>query len=134
MDIYAQNILDRYKSPFYKGKTIEPTLSHEEANHSCGDRVRTSLKLKEGRLSAYAFEGEGCAISMAAADMLGDLTEDMEAEEVLALNKEELYEALGIEISTRRSKCALLGLLALQNAILSDRGEGLKSWSDYHIS
>ncbi len=39
MDIYAQNILDRYKKPFYKDKFIEGDglITHKEANHSCGD-------------------------------------------------------------------------------------------------
>ena len=72
MDIYAQNILDRYKEPFYKDKKIDANLKHEEANHSCGDIVKVELELSENKVKNYSFTGNGCAISMASSDMLGD--------------------------------------------------------------
>jgi nitrogen fixation NifU-like protein len=133
MDIYAQNILDRYKSPFHKDKKIISTVSHTEANHSCGDKVTSQLRLENQQIKAYSFAGEGCAISMAAADMLGDLVENMTEEEALNLGKEEIYEMLGIEISVRRSKCALLSLLVLQNSLLIHQKKELVTWSEYHI-
>lgn len=133
MDIYAQNILDRYKEPFYKGKKIAATVWHDEANHSCGDIVTVELELKEGKVANYSFIGNGCAISMASADMLGDVIDGLNTEEVLTLSKKELYEVLGIEISVRRSKCALLPLLAIQNGLLKHEGKEKRTWGEYHI-
>jgi len=133
VDIYAQSILDRYKKPFHKGKKIDATISHEEANHSCGDVVKLELEIKNDRLTGYSFSGNGCAISQAATDMLGDLTQNMNIEEIRTLSKEEIYEMLGIEISIRRSKCALLSLLALQNALLKNQNTPSRSWSAYHL-
>ena len=129
MDIYAQNILDRYKKPFHKDKKLNADLHHKEANHSCGDVVEIDLKMNGDKVANYTFSGNGCAISMASADMLGDLIEGMSKEEVLNLTKEEIYKMLGIEISMRRSKCALLPLLALQNALLKKP----RNWTDYHL-
>ncbi len=129
MDIYAQNILDRYKKPFHKDKKLDAAIHRKEANHSCGDVIEVDIQMKNDKVANYSFSGNGCAISMASADMLGDLIEGMTKEEVLKLTKEEIYEMLGIEISIRRSKCALLPLLALQNALSSEP----KSWSDYHL-
>ena len=131
MDLYAQNILDRYKHPFYKDKTLVPTCSHLEANHSCGDKVEVKVIFTNEKASSYSFSGVGCAISMASADMLGDVVQGLSADQVLKLSKDSIYEVLGIEISERRSKCALLSLMALQNAILGLRGEPLRSWPDY---
>lgn len=154
MDLYAQNILDRYKKPFFKsgqgsvasgqpntkiaaGDPLitdhSPLVTHKEANHSCGDWVEVEIELEEGKIKQYHFDGAGCAISMAAADMLGDLIIGMTEREVLELTKEEMYEMLGIEISVRRSKCALLGLLAIQNGLLAHGEEELRTWKDYHI-
>jgi nitrogen fixation NifU-like protein len=129
MDIYAQNILDRYKDPLHKDKKLDTKLHCKEANHSCGDTIEINLKMENNKVTDYSFSGNGCAISMASADMLGDLIEGMRKEDILKLKKEEIYEALGIEISLRRSKCALLALLALQNSLLSKP----RSWSDFHI-
>ncbi len=148
MDIYAQNILDRYKKPFYKdkfnlsGKRVAGSgklnlVIHKEANHSCGDVVEVGMKFVETQnlasLQVYSFSGNGCAISMASADMLGDVIVGMNMEDILNFSKDELYEVLGIEISVRRSKCALLPLLAIQNGVLGHQKEALKSWKDYHI-
>ena len=137
MDIYAQNILDRYKNPFHKSKDEEDLsdfqIIHEEANHSCGDVVKVMMKLEEDEVEMYRFSGSGCAISMASADILGDLIDETSVDEILAISKEGLYEILGIEISIRRSKCALLALLAIQNGILAHQAEKLKSWKNYHI-
>lgn len=150
MDIYAQNILDRYKKPYYKSLELgvmsleqnkdsqlpansSQLVFHKEANHSCGDVVEVEMEVEEGKIKKYRFSGAGCAISMAAADMLGDLVVGMTKKEALELTKDEVYEMLGIEISVRRSKCALLGLLAIQNGLLTHQNLGLRSWRDYHI-
>lgn len=117
MDIYAQNILDRYKKPFYLDKKIDAHLRHKEANHSCGDSVEVNIQLTGKKITGYSFSGTGCAISMAAADMLGDLIVGMTKEEVLKLTEKDIYEMLGIEISLRRRKCALLSLFATQNGL-----------------
>ncbi len=131
MDLYAQNILDRYKNPLNKDKNIDAQISHSEANRSCGDMIDIKVKIEGDKLVDYSFSGNGCAVSMASADMIFDLTKDMRVDEILELKKEDIYEVLGIEISVRRSKCALLSLLSLQNAILEYRGEEVRSWKYY---
>lgn len=117
MNLYAQNILDRYKEPYHKDKKIGVTHEHEEMNHSCGDKIKVELEISDDKIKNYSFSGVGCAISMAAADILGDLIIDESIDSIEGMTKEELYEALGIEISPRRSKCALMGLVAIQKAL-----------------
>lgn len=131
MDLYAQNILDRFKSPLYKDKSVKTTLSNKEANASCGDSVEVKLEIGGNKLKKYSFSGSGCAISQASADILGDLVEGKTLDEILKLTKDDLFEALGIEISLRRSTCALLSLLTLQNAILKKRGEPMRDWNTF---
>ena len=120
MDIYAQNILDRYKKPFYQDKKIDAQIHHKETNHSCGDSVEARIELDGNKITGYSFLGNGCAISMASADMLGDLIVGLTADEALHLTKEDIYEMLGIEISLRRSKCALLSLIAVKNGLTNN--------------
>jgi nitrogen fixation NifU-like protein len=130
MDLYAQNILDRYKTPFHKDKSARGDIMGGEVNHSCGDNITVKIELRPSTSSGskievqnYSFSGEGCAISQAAADILGDLIIGKTLDDVLKMTKDELFEALGIEISLRRTKCALLSLSAVKNAILKYKGE-----------
>ena len=120
MDIYAQNILDRYKEPFYKDKTVKPTISSKQVNHSCGDKIEVQIELEDDKIKAYSFSGVGCAISQAAADILGDLIIGQGLNEILDMKSEDLIETLGIEISERRMKCALLAFTAIKNTIKHD--------------
>lgn len=119
MDIYAQNILDRYKEPFYKDRTVKSNISGKQVNHSCGDNIEINLEIRNSKIEGYSFSGSGCAISQAAADILGDLIIGQSSGDILNMKKEELLEALGIKISERRMKCALLALNTIQNAILN---------------
>ena len=128
MDLYAQNVLDRYKNPFYKDQMIESNVKHKESNPLCGDMIEAQLLINDDLVKKYTFTGQGCAISMASADMLGDLIIDQKISDIFNLNKEDVYEVLGIEISYRRSKCALLALLAIQNAILKYQKKPLWEW------
>jgi nitrogen fixation protein NifU and related proteins len=130
MDLYAQNILDRYKTPFHKDKAAKADIMGGEVNHSCGDNITLKIELRKSKIEKngfeiqnYSFSGEGCAISQAAADILGDLIIGQTLNSVLKMTKDELFEALGIEISLRRTKCALLSLSAVKNAILKYKGE-----------
>lgn len=117
MDLYAQNILDRYKEPFYKDKSVKADVGGEGANLACGDKLEVKLKLEGDMIKGYSFSGTGCAISQASADILGDLIVGRTLDDILHMEKDELLEALGIDISERRMKCALLSLKALQDAI-----------------
>ena len=117
MDIYAQNILDRYKEPFYKDKDIKANARAKETNHSCGDKLTIKLEIRKSKIENYSFTGVGCAISQASADILGDLVIGHTIDDILNMGEKELLEALGIDISERRMKCALLGLVVIQKAI-----------------
>ena len=64
MDDLAQaNILDHYKHPRNQGVIEQPTVSREEHNPLCGDRVRLDLLIKDGVIEDMRFTGRGCTIS-----------------------------------------------------------------------
>ena len=103
-------LLDHYQDPRNYGHLENPDIVHEEGNPSCGDQLRFELKLADGRIEDVRFTGKGCAISQAAASMLTERIKGRPLEEVKAIDKDEVLEMLGIEISPMRLKCALLPL------------------------
>lgn len=73
-DLYQEVILDHGRNPRHFGPM--DGASHEAHGHNplCGDRVHLYLKVDDaGRIADIAFEGKGCAISMASASMMTDL-------------------------------------------------------------
>lgn len=73
-DLYQQVILERYKKPRNRGKTAPIDRYQKGHNPSCGDTIELTVQLNESgdRIEDVKFEGEGCAIAMASADLMAD--------------------------------------------------------------
>jgi nitrogen fixation protein NifU and related proteins len=90
-------------------------ISFEDDNPLCGDHIRIDLRVDEaGRVTEAAFDGHGCAISQASADLLLESVIGKSLEEVRALTKDDLLDLLGLDLSPVRMKCALLSLKVLK--------------------
>jgi nitrogen fixation NifU-like protein len=114
-DFYRENILDHYRHPHNAGRLEHPTHSHEEHNPLCGDKIRLDLHVNENNIiDQVAFSGKGCAISQASASMLTDMIKGKTLDEAKQIGKQDILEALGIEIGPVRLKCALLSLKVLK--------------------
>jgi nitrogen fixation NifU-like protein len=117
-DLYREIIIDRYKNPLYRGELDPHDISFEDDNPLCGDHIRIDLRVGEDdRVSEAVFQGHGCAISLASADLLIESIVGKPLEEVKLLAKEDVLEMLGIELGPVRLKCALLSLKVLKAGI-----------------
>jgi len=117
MNIYAKNILDHYKNPRNRGVLKGATASFKSLNSTCGDQIEVFLKVVAGKIKKINFEGHGCAVSIVATSILSEVLLEKKASEVLKLDLSAVQSLLGIEISARRHKCALIGLKAIQGAL-----------------
>jgi nitrogen fixation NifU-like protein len=109
-DMYRQQILDHYKSPRNYGEIDEPTFTHVGENPMCGDTIEIDIVLDDAEetIEAVAFRGDGCAISQAAASMLTEKLVGMTVDELNDLDRDDMTEMLGVDISPMRVKCAVL--------------------------
>lgn len=72
-DLYRELILDHARSPRHFGKLEHTTHSAEGINPLCGDKLKLYLDVDDSdTIRAAAFEGSGCAISVASASLLTD--------------------------------------------------------------
>jgi nitrogen fixation NifU-like protein len=117
-DFYRELIIERYKSPQFKGELDPNDISYEDDNPACGDHIQIDVRLDDNQLVTEAmFSGEGCAISLASADLLLESIIGKSLEEVKQLAKEDILEMLGIELGPVRLKCALLPLKVLKAGV-----------------
>ena len=125
-DFYRENILDHYRNPRNKGHLENPTHSHEEHNPLCGDVLHIDLHVNdEDVIEEVRFDGQGCAISQASASMLTEMVQGKTLEEAKLVEKEDILEALGIDIGPVRLKCALLSLKVFKAGVY-----GVPDWSE----
>lgn len=116
-DFYQQNILDHSKHPRNSGRLEQPTVSRDEVNPLCGDKLHFDLLIEEDTVSDVRFTGRGCAISQAAASMLAEEIKGKPLAAVKQLGKDDVLDLLGIPVGYTRLKCALLGLKAIKAGV-----------------
>lgn len=117
-DLYRELIIDRYKNPHFRGSLEPHDISFEDDNPLCGDHIRIDLRINgDERVSEVAFDGHGCAISQATADLLAESIVGKTLDEVKQINKQDILDMLGIELGPVRLKCALLSLKVLKAGV-----------------
>jgi nitrogen fixation NifU-like protein len=117
-DLYRELIVDRFKNPLYRGVLDPNDITFEDDNPLCGDHIRIDLRVDgNGNVTEAAFDGRGCAISLASADLLVESIIGKPISEVKELDKEDVLDLLGIELGPVRLKCALLSLKVLKAGV-----------------
>jgi nitrogen fixation protein NifU and related proteins len=85
--LYQEVLLDHFRSPRNRGHLAAATGRAEGNNPLCGDRLTVEVQVDGETLQAVAFEGTGCAISIASASLM---TEAIRGQTPAAI--EELFE------------------------------------------
>jgi nitrogen fixation protein NifU and related proteins len=94
--VVNEKILEHFRNPHNAGNLAEPSAVAEVVNPVCGDTMRLSVRVQDGRVVEASFKTQGCVASIAAGSVLTDLLADRslpEAREITALRiSEELGE------------------------------------------
>ena len=124
---YNEVLTEHNIRPLHKHSMPDADFSLEGVNPSCGDDIILNLKVKDGVIVDGSFEGSGCAISQASADIMLELVIGKSKEETIRLSDiflrmikgettqgeiDELEEAAILENISHmpaRVKCAVLG-------------------------
>ena len=117
MNIYRENILEHFKYPNNLGNLNNYDILARDINFSCGDEIQITLKLNKNMIKDARFQGKGCAISLASADILLGHVKGKSLNEIKNLTKDDILSLLGISLTPTRLNCAMLPLNALQNKI-----------------
>jgi nitrogen fixation NifU-like protein len=142
---YNEILTDHNLHPGHKHALDDANMVLEGVNPSCGDDIFLNLKVENGIIADGSFQGDGCAISQASADMMLDLIIGKTKEEALELSdiflrmikgeasedELELLEEASVlkDIShmPARVKCAVLGWHTLGEMIKNENNKNIGS-------
>lgn len=132
---YNEILTEHNMRPEFKHDLPDADIVLEGVNPSCGDDIFLKLKLEGDIIADAAFEGDGCAISQASADIMLSMIVGKKKDEALRMGKtfmkmikgeasEEEIDSLEEASALRdiahmpaRVKCAVLGWRTLKEAL-----------------
>src|SRR5512146_3295516 len=93
--MYSPQVLDHFEHPRNAGEVPNADASVQVENPACGDILRLSAKLTDGRIAAIRFRAKGCVPSMACASLLTELVKGRTLAEARQFPREQLVTAAG---------------------------------------
>src|ERR1051325_9774356 len=109
-------VLDHFLNPRNVGDLPDADGVAEVGAVSCGDVIRISIKVREGRILEARFRTFGCGTAIATSSVVSELIRGRPVEEVLRLSNEEVSAALG-GLPPAKSHCPVLAQEAVKAAV-----------------
>jgi nitrogen fixation NifU-like protein len=136
-ELYQEIILDHSRHPRHFGRLADANRTAEGFNPLCGDKVQIDLIVDgNDRIADVAFDGKGCAISVASASLMAEILKGRTVEEAEQLmggflelvkggsaeglsadDREHLEVMAGVSEFPMRVKCATLAWHAMRSAL-----------------
>jgi nitrogen fixation NifU-like protein len=136
-DLYQEVIVDHNRSPRNFGKLEDADKMLEGYNPLCGDKLTLYIKTNGKKITDIAFDGSGCAISVASASLMTDAMKGKTLQEAESLFNEfhnlittddnvdmdqlgKLAALAGVKTYPARVKCASLCWHTMHSIIQGD--------------
>ena len=108
-------IIQRYKHPKFFSKNIIP--NGKSINSQCGDEIYIKLKTDNNSVTEALYNGSGCSICLATADILIENILNKDITDVKKITQSQLFELIGMDENSGRKRCASLSLEAIIDAL-----------------
>jgi nitrogen fixation NifU-like protein len=95
LSMYSPQVLDHFEHPRNVGDVPDPDASVQLENPACGDVLKLTAKVEEGRINDMRFRAKGCVPAMAFGSLLTELVRGRTIVEARGLTREKLIEAIG---------------------------------------
>jgi len=114
--MFSQVLLDHFQHPRNPGEIAQPDAFAQIENPVCGDVLKLTLKVGDGRILEARFKAKGCVPAMACASLLTELIAGKSVDEACTLRREDLAAAIG-GLPQASAHAAQLALDALTAAL-----------------
>lgn len=113
---YSATFKDHLARPRNVGKLPEANAVAEQSNPVCGDRLRLSIAVQDGRIEAARYLAYGCPPTLVCGSVLTELITGKTVSEALKLTRTDVLNAVG-GLPSRKHHAAALAIEALNAAV-----------------
>ncbi len=114
--LYNQTVMDHFENPRNMGDIKDADGVGEVGAAACGDIMKISLKIKNGRIEDARFKTFGCGSAIASSSMATELIKGRTVEEAMKFSNQEVVDALG-GLPPVKIHCSVLAEEALKAAL-----------------
>jgi nitrogen fixation protein NifU and related proteins len=93
--MYSAQLLDHFQNPRNVGDLPGADTTAETENPVCGDVIRLSLRVQNGRIAEIRFKAKGCVPAMGCGSALTELAVGKTIAEARSLGSEDVKTAVG---------------------------------------
>jgi NifU-like protein involved in Fe-S cluster formation len=113
---YSSRFKDHLAHPRNAGELPDASAVADEKNPVCGDRLRLSLIIKDGRIEAARYLAYGCPPTLVCGSVLTELISGKTVEEAKTLTRGDLVNEVG-GLPSRKHHAAALAIETLHTAL-----------------
>jgi nitrogen fixation NifU-like protein len=114
--LYNPTVMDHFMNPRNMGDLKDADGVGEVGAAACGDIMKISLKIRQGRIEDARFKTFGCGSAIASSSMATELIKGRTIEEALNFTNQEVVQALG-GLPPVKIHCSVLAEEALKAAL-----------------
>ena len=92
---YSDQVMDHFQNPRNAGEVPNPDGVGEVGNPQCGDMMRITLRVEDGRVVDVKWKTLGCGAAIATSSAMSELAKGKTLEEALALTRDQVADSLG---------------------------------------
>ena len=116
---YSDTFKDHLGNPRNAGELSDADVVAEETNPVCGDRLRLSLRVRDGRIEAARFLAYGCPPTLVCGSALTEMIEGKLIDDAKRLTRHDILNAIA-GLPSRKQHAAALAIETLQKAISNE--------------
>jgi nitrogen fixation protein NifU and related proteins len=113
---YSSKVMDHFNNPRNVGEMDSPDGVGEVGNPVCGDMMKISIKVEDGRIADIKFKTLGCGAAIATSSITTELAMGKTIEEALAITRDQVAGELD-GLPPQKMHCSNLAADGLHKAI-----------------
>lgn len=114
--LYNPTVMDHFLNPRNMGDLKDADGIGEVGAAACGDIMKISLKIKDGKIEDARFKTFGCGSAIASSSMATELIKGRSIEEALSFTNQQVVDALG-GLPPVKIHCSVLAEEAIKAAL-----------------
>ena len=114
--MYTDIVIDHFQNPRNVGEITDPDGMGEVGNPVCGDMIKITIKVEDGKLADVRFKTFGCGAAVASGSIGTELVKGRSIDEAMALTNSQVAEELG-GLPPEKLHCSNLAADCIHEAI-----------------